>query len=79
MKELSRIKDSEGYYVSSVDRVKLKPCPFCGHGDKLLLKHLKGTVIRRAYKVECDYCGASVNYTDHNCVDDWNTRNTNEG
>lgn len=78
MKELSEIKDSGGRYVSSVGGVKLKPCPFCGHSDSLLINHMEGTIVHPAYKVECDNCGASAGYTDNDCVDDWNTRNTNK-
>ncbi len=58
------------------DKTKLLPCPFCGAGhDKLIIEHMEGTIVRPAYRVRCDNCGASCCYSDRgDHVEDWNTR-----
>lgn len=61
-------------YGEELEKYNLLPCPFCGDKEHLEIKHLNGTVQYPAYKVRCDTCGASVDYTDGNCIEDWNTR-----
>lgn len=56
-----------------------KPCPFCGEADQetLMIQHLEGTILRPAYRVCCDNCGASTRYSDlgdHVAI--WNARAT---
>ena len=54
---------------------KLKPCPFCGTREHLMIVHLEGTIRHPAYKVHCDNCGGERGYTDSGeHVNDWNTR-----
>jgi Lar family restriction alleviation protein len=53
---------------------ELLPCPFCGEAVHLLVEHLDGTIIHPAYRVRCDYCGASSGYTDKSCAELWNAR-----
>lgn len=59
-----------------MSEIKLKACPFCGSPDDcLIVEHMKGTVMRPAYRVYCDYCAASTGYTDRgNHVELWNSR-----
>ncbi len=52
---------------------ELKPCPFCGREDLVKL-HMEGTVLHPAYKINCEFCGASTSYTDKDCSLDWNKR-----
>lgn len=52
----------------------LKPCPFCGETEHLMVQHLEGTVLHPAYRVICDNCGASSAYTDQDHVAVWNLR-----
>lgn len=54
--------------------VELLPCPFCGSAEHLHVEHLEGTSIHPAYRVRCDFCGASTRYTDRDCRTAWNTR-----
>lgn len=54
--------------------VKLLPCPFCGKDEHLQVEHLEGTVVHPAYRVRCDWCGASTGYTDKDCRANWNKR-----
>lgn len=58
------------------NEVKLLPCPFCGGADRLCVEHMEGTVLHPAYRVRCDYCGASTRYTDNDYRTVWNTRAT---
>lgn len=60
--------------TSQLENVNLKPCPFCGHDDYLIEQHLEGTVLHPAYRIYCDYCGASTGYTDKDHIDTWNNR-----
>ena len=53
------------------EKIKLKPCPFCG-GDRVY-----GTKARNGvYRVECWCCGASVEpvYGIEKAIKWWNTR-----
>lgn len=52
----------------------LKPCPFCGEANNLIIEHMEGTIIHPAYQVRCDNCGASSGFTDRDWVGAWNTR-----
>lgn len=54
--------------------VELLPCPFCGSAEHLHVEHLEGTSIHPAYRVRCDFCGASTRYTDRDYRTAWNTR-----
>lgn len=57
------------------DAPTLKPCPFCGTSHSLLTEHMEGTILHPAYRIRCDYCGASINYSDRgNHVETWNRR-----
>jgi len=59
-----------------MSNIELKACPFCGEGaDYLIVDHLEGTVMRPAFCIRCDYCGASCRHTDRgDHVSIWNTR-----
>ena len=53
----------------------LKPCPFCGSKDDLIVDHLAGTISKPAYRILCDNCGASARYSDNGDHKEiWNTR-----
>lgn len=54
----------------------LLPCPFCGASKHLHVEHLEGTIIHPAFRVRCDFCGASGAYTDKDCRAAWNRRAT---
>ena len=54
----------------------LKPCPFCGKNEHLMKDHQEGTIRHPAYRIVCDWCGASSGFTDTDCVEGWNTRTT---
>jgi Lar family restriction alleviation protein len=54
---------------------ELLPCPFCGDTESLMVDHMEGTVRRPAYRILCDNCGASTNYSDRgDHVEEWNRR-----
>ncbi|MBC2768598.1 Lar family restriction alleviation protein [Pusillimonas minor] len=54
---------------------ELKPCPFCGENENLIVQHCEGTINHPAYRVCCDNCGTSNGYTDKaNHVENWNRR-----
>lgn len=68
-----------------MDKVKLKPCPFCGKEvakvvDQYELNDLPDDGCIRMYTVVCDYddggCGATCGFTprDYNAVKRWNVR-----
>jgi Lar family restriction alleviation protein len=52
----------------------LKPCPFCGECEHLLIEHMPGTELHPAYAVVCDHCGARTDYTDRDWIGAWNQR-----
>lgn len=53
---------------------ELAACPFCGDASRLLVEHLEGTILHPAYRVRCDNCGASTEYTDKDYASSWNRR-----
>jgi len=56
------------------DKPELKPCPFCGDDNSLMVEHHKGTILRPSHRIVCDNCGASSRYTDRDYIAIWNTR-----
>lgn len=58
-----------------MDTRELKPCPFCGKSDALMVEHLAGTILHPAYRVRCDWCGAATEYSSSiNHISAWNIR-----
>ena len=57
------------------EALELRPCPFCGVARNLMVEHMPGTILRPAYRVLCDNCGASTGYTDRgDHIAAWNAR-----
>lgn len=55
--------------------MKLKPCPFCGNKDLLIIKELNIN-LESAYQVACDDCGCRMCFELFRdvAVTRWNTR-----
>ena len=57
---------------------KLKPCPFCGHGDINVTVKDSSTLFDNV-RIWCDRCGASVTgMTEEKAAWRWNRRVNNE-
>ena len=70
-------------------QTELKPCPFCGRVDKLIIDEVhqqRGDFVFRQYRVCCSAagdntgCGASCGYqmTEEEAIERWNRRANDE-
>ena len=57
--------------------VEVKPCPFCGKTEGIMLEEYKHTVGNR-WRIRCCYCMAGIDrgydQTPHELIDAWNMR-----
>ena len=72
-----------------MQQIELKPCPFCGRVDKLIIDeihHRLDDIVIRQYRICCSAagdntgCGASCGYqmTEEEAIKAWNRRDGNE-